>query len=317
MSTIQNQEFNTNNDFLSIYNTFKGNDGEPIIEDMEPGKIYALELKNNRAIRRLKAENNMMRDKYFLSIIINLILTIAIVCIVIFTCNKINKLNAALNSLNEEYDEISQMHQSAQIIADNLNEKVLSVTDTMVNFSDTVEESPRPEEQVSQEVTEPQADTVTVDFLQKYEDVPLDNDLKLYIYNKAMENDIPPEVLFSIAWQETKYTPDAVSATNDHGLFQINEYNFEYLANRFGWTLEEFWDKIYDPYVNTDCAVIILEHCYNNYHNDNWHHVLMRYNIGPGGAEEFFADGIYSTNYSRSALGYAADTFGFTDIVIN
>ena len=147
-----------------------------------------------------------------------------------------------------------------------------------------------------------------------YEDIPLDNKLKAYIIDAADDANIPEEILFSMAWRETTYNPSAVSKTDDHGLFQINRSNFKSLAAMLGVSLEEFKEMIYDPYVNTDCMIYILTECRDNYNNQNWHHVLMRYNLGPSKTNEKFASGVYSTYYTQSILEYAEDEFGLTEI---
>ena len=150
--------------------------------------------------------------------------------------------------------------------------------------------------------------------LTQYSDIPLDDDLIVYIYDSALNANIPPEILFSIARVESNYNLNIVSATDDHGLFQINKCNFSWLSNAVGYTYNEFAENIYDGRLNTDCAIIILTAYIKNYRNSNWHHVLMRYNLGPGGADNMFSDGIYSTYYSRLVLSHAENTFGFTDI---
>ena len=109
------------------------------------------------------------------------------------------------------------------------------------------------------------------------------------------------------------YDAEIVSKSDDHGLFQINRFNFKHLAEKLGVTLEEFQKMIYDPYVNTDCMIIILTECRDNYSNQNWHHVLMRYNLGPTNASKSFAEGVYSTWYSQTILDYAEEEFGLTD----
>ena len=151
----------------------------------------------------------------------------------------------------------------------------------------------------------------------KYNSVPLSEDLKNYIYNSAKEAGIPAEIMFAMAWKESTFNPNAKSGTSDHGLFQINTCNFARLAKEFGYTYSEFCEKIYDPYVNTDCSIYILKEYKNNYKNDNWHHLLMRYNMGPGGAAKNFKNGVYSSKYSRAIIDYAATNFGLGDISIS
>ena len=149
-----------------------------------------------------------------------------------------------------------------------------------------------------------------------YDYIPLDNELKEYIYWSAVDAGIPPEILFSLAWKESLFKPHVVSKTNDHGLFQMNVINFPRFAKIYGCSEDEFAEMIYDPYISTDCAVRILTELRDNYSNDDWHQVLMRYNLGPTGASRKFKKGIYSTSYTRSIMEYAETKFGFTDIML-
>ena len=302
MSNTRNQ--NKNDDILDIYRNFKGYDGKPIIEDLEPGVIYGFETGNRRAVHHIEIENTAVKRNYFWSGILNVILLATIIGICIFASIKFVELNNEFVELSEKYDEMHETYNTSQVFSTALTTKVHLVSQNIGQIMDHI-----PEETEIDEV-----DDSTNPELEKYSFIPLDDSLKSYIYQKAIENNIPPEMLFSIAWKESSYNANAKSTTNDHGLFQINECNFADLSKKFGWSLEKFWNNIYDPYVNTDCAVIILKDCRDKYNNDNWHHVLMRYNLGPSRTNEFFADGIYSTKYSRATVNYAAKTFGFTDI---
>lgn len=294
-------------DILDIYKNFKGLDGKPIIEDMEPGVIYGLNNGHKRAVQRIEVERTNLKKRYSISSILNMILLIAIIGISLFACITFRNLNSQYISLSEKYDVILSNYDESKILSNELASKLAY---TVQNLNTSI-----PEEGINIGEEDVKDNNDEVDpVMDKFMELPLDRELIQYIYNKAIEYDIPPEILFSVAWKESTYNPNAKSSTNDHGLFQINECNFKSLANKFGWSLDTFWKNIYDPYVNTDCAVIILKDCRDKYNNDNWHHVLMRYNLGPGKTNEFFADGIYSTKYSRATVKYAADKFGFTDI---
>lgn len=157
---------------------------------------------------------------------------------------------------------------------------------------------------------------VSVCSIEMFDKVPLGDDLIEFIYNSAIENDIPPEIMFALAKVESSYDEHAVSKTNDHGLFQINTCNFKSLAAKLGYTYDELCDKIYDPFVNTKCAIYMLLEFRDKYASDNWHIVLMRYNMGPSGAKKQFDNGVYSTKYTRKIVEYAQSLFGLTDITI-
>ena len=50
-----------------------------------------------------------------------------------------------------------------------------------------------------------------------------------------------------VAWCESKLDPGAVSATNDHGLFQINAIHRDEFVQVTG----QPWEKVYAPFWNT------------------------------------------------------------------
>lgn len=162
-------------------------------------------------------------------------------------------------------------------------------------------------EEIEEEIIEP---TIP----EKYLNIPLEDSLKEYIYNTAIESDIPPEILFSIAWKESNFNIDSISATNDYGLFQINQINFNSLAAIMNMDYQSFSNNIDDPYLNTKCAVKIITDCKDKYNNDDWHQVLMRYNMGPVGAERNMQNGMYSSNYSRRIIDHAVTEYGLDNI---
>lgn len=289
---------------------------EPVVEDMEPGVVYQV---NNPAVRKLEKKVKKYRKYYMKWKMTAIALAIFSLCVMFFSIFKFAQLNASFEELSEKYDTMNERFDATAATTDTtgiiLTNLKSSVDVPQTNEPNSVEILDEEEEVVVEETTPtPESTTVvpeaTATIPAMYDYISLDDNLKSYIIEKAAAAGIPSEVMFAIAWKESSFNPNAKSNTSDHGLFQINEVNFARLAEHFG--LSDVYTQIYDPYVNTDCAIYILSECKNNYHNDNWHHVLMRYNQGPGGAQNSFNSGVYSSNYSRAALQYAAENFGFS-----
>lgn len=195
-----------------------------------------------------------------------------------------------------------------------------STQDTIPSVAPTTPTEPEEivEPSIPQEDAEESANTTTTATLPAmYEYIPLDTNLKEFIYLSAIKANIPPEIMFALAYRESSFNPNNISGTNDHGLFQINACNFEWMAKVFNCSYEEVVNSIYDPYFNTQCAIYILTNYRDNYTNENWHHVLMRYNLGPSGASKKFKEGMYTTAYTRKIMEYAESNFGFTNIGLN
>ena len=285
---------------------------EPVVEDMEPGVVYQI---NNPAVRKLEKKVKKYKRYYMKWKMAAIALAVFSLCVMFFSIFKFAQLNASFEELskkyeimNERFDTTSAATDTTSMMLANLkNAASLPQTDEPNSVEILDEEE---EVVVEEEIPSTSAPESSATIPAMYDYIPLDNNLKSYIIEKAAAAGIPSEVMFAMAWKESSFNPNAKSGTNDHGLFQINEINFARLAEHFG--LSDIYTQIYDPYVNTDCAIYILSECKNNYHNDNWHHVLMRYNQGPAGAQSSFNSGVYSSNYSRTALQYAAENFGFS-----
>lgn len=252
----------------------------PDNDELSNDNLRIIIIKYIDAIQKLKEK---LRTHRIYSIAITIICTIS----VITTMINIYSTDKTIEKMSEEYSALCDQFINYIHSTENINDFNIDIDET----SSTEYHLPN-----------------------IYDDIPLDDDLKAYIYASSLEANIPPEILYSIAWKESNYNPTVKSATDDYGMFQINIFNFDWLANTFGYTYDEFCEKIYDPYVNVDCAILILTDYRDNYNADNWHHVLMRYNMGPSKTNDLFNQGIYSTKYSRSLLTYAEETFGFTDI---
>ena len=287
---------------------------EPVVEDMEPGIVYQI---NNPAVRKLEKKVKKYRRYYMKWKMAAIALAIFSLSVLFFSIFKFAQLNASFQDLSEKYEIMNKQFDTTAATADaagvmltNLKNAAALPQADEPNSIEILEE----EEVVEETTPTPESTTVVPEtsaaIPAMYSYISLDDNLKSYIIEKATAASIPSEVMFAMAWKESSFNPNAKSATNDHGLFQINEVNFSRLAEHFG--LSDVYTQIYDPYINTDCAIYILSECKNNYYNDNWHSVLMRYNQGPGGAQNSFNSGVYSSNYSRGILQYAAENFGFS-----
>ena len=278
-------------------------------------------------IKVLRARNIQMGRELGTLRLITIILTLILVCMIIIVVGagiKVRGLTLDLNECKEAYATVAELNSSLQEEIDSLKDKddvptevtkpVEDIETTIPPTEVTVPPTEVPET-TTPTVTEPPVEQTETE-LEKFKDVPLDSELKAYIYNKAIENDIPPEIMFALSWRETCYDTQAISEWNDYGLFQINEINFAYLASIYKCSIDEFYIKILDPYVNTECSIIFLTDFRDNYGTQNWHHVLMRYNLGAVGAQEQFDNGRFSTSYSRDIVKYAQETFGLSSIDI-
>lgn len=126
----------------------------------------------------------------------------------------------------------------------------------------------------------------------QYGERELDSHLWKVMLDHCREYDVPPALALALAEQESGFNPDAVSMTNDHGLMQINEINFSWLRDK---GIEPL-----DHEGNIEAGILMLSTAIKN-HGD-YHHALMAYNCGDAGAKKLWAQGIHSSNYSRSIM---------------
>lgn len=120
----------------------------------------------------------------------------------------------------------------------------------------------------------------------------LDEKYQDYLYVKlkkyGMEKDWY-EICIALMYHESGFETQIVSATNDHGLMQINNGNFSWLHNELN------IDSLDDPYDNIDCGVYLLNYGYNKF--DSVEAALVCYNMGEGNTTSSS-----STKYSRCIL---------------
>lgn len=137
-------------------------------------------------------------------------------------------------------------------------------------------------------------------------DIPLSEDIQKYAYNKCQESGIDYYIFLSLMRKESSFNPEAVSKTNDYGLCQINKVNHNWMREVFG----SDWDPL-NPYDSIDASIFMLSEYTKDYNCDNYHVLLMNYNMGHGNAVECFNSGIYSSKYSRAIMDYAKE-YGYS-----
>ena len=129
-----------------------------------------------------------------------------------------------------------------------------------------------------------------------YYDIPLSKDLQLYTYNKCVEYGIPDhyELVLAMMWQESNYTVDLVSSTNDYGIMQINSCNHSWLVDLLGPT------DFLDASDNINAGVYVISKLLIKYGDE--HRALMAYNMGEHGASLNWQAGNYTSKYSRGVV---------------
>lgn len=129
-----------------------------------------------------------------------------------------------------------------------------------------------------------------------YYDIPLSKDLQLYTYNKCVEYGVPEhyELVLAMMWQESNYTADLISSTDDYGIMQINSCNHSWLVDLLGPT------NFLDASDNINAGVYVISKLLIKYGDE--HKALMAYNMGEHGASLNWQAGNYTSNYSRGVV---------------
>lgn len=124
--------------------------------------------------------------------------------------------------------------------------------------------------------------------------VPMNEDLQEFIFYLSEAYNMDFTFVMALIQHESGFQPDAVSATNDYGLMQINECNHAYIAEALGVT------DFLNPYENVRSGMFILRKLFEKYETPE--KVLMAYNMGETGASRLWEQSIFETNYSKSVL---------------
>lgn len=208
--------------------------------------------------------------------------------------------NVADDDLDDK-KQVSSSQSNTTDISSDLGEQSTGNTNSSVASSPIlIEESSSVEEQVSSEVKEetetPPAteSTVSTNTTEEYNDlldnVPLSADLQHYVLNLCNEYGLDPAVVFAVMYCESGFNANASNGVCI-GLMQLNKSYFS--------------GNLYDPYNNAKQGIQFLAELYNE-HGD-YHIALMCYNMGSGGANKYFNQGIYTSSYSRKVLEKAND----------
>lgn len=132
-----------------------------------------------------------------------------------------------------------------------------------------------------------------------------DGTTKEYLLGKCTEADIPVEYMAAIAYNESRFTADAINKANsngtwDWGMMQINDSCFEFARKNCG--INAMSDLL-DPYENIDCAIQLFL-----YHRDFTHDndmALLRYQVGEGTYAKLSKNGKTTKTYD-TVITYVA-----------
>lgn len=202
-----------------------------------------------------------------------LVVSTGLVVGTIFTTNlfhqkSVQALNDEIESLSNQVMELTTRNQELSAALQQSNDKLrLFVDDTEVRAAEPA-----------------------------YYDIPLSKELQLYTYTRCVDYGIVDhyELVLAMMWQESNFTPDTISKTNDYGIMQINACNHEWLRDVLGTT------NFLDTSQNIDAGTYIISKLLIKYEDE--HKALMAYNMGERGASLNWEAGIYTSNYSRGVV---------------
>lgn len=179
--------------------------------------------------------------------------------------------------------------QALQSDIDKLNQQVIELTTRNQELSTALQQSNN-KLRLFVDDTEVRAAEPT------YYDIPLSKDLQLYTYNKCVEYGIPDhyELVLAMMWQESNYTANLISSTDDYGIMQINSCNHDWLVDLLGPT------DFLDASDNINAGVYVISKLLIEYGDE--HKALMAYNMGERGASLNWDAGNYTSKYSRSVV---------------
>lgn len=125
-------------------------------------------------------------------------------------------------------------------------------------------------------------------------DVPLSDSLQRYIYEICADEGVPVTLTLAMIEYESGFNPEAVSATDDYGLMQINSVNHNWLEEKYRTA------DMLNPYQNVFCGISIIGEYLKKY--EDYGKALMAYNMGDYGAQKAWENSVTSTKYSESIL---------------
>lgn len=132
-----------------------------------------------------------------------------------------------------------------------------------------------------------------------YYDIDMSDELQEYTQDLCKKYGINHKIAFGIMYVETRFQPDKISKTKDHGIMQINECNHENYKEKLGIT------DFLDAKQGILCGVYMLWDLKTNYGCDTEDKMIMSY-PGVGDAWKLWEKGIY-TNWYVDAVRKAMD----------
>lgn len=130
--------------------------------------------------------------------------------------------------------------------------------------------------------------------LDAVKDKPIEKTVAYYSAVYGVEADLIMAVIGTESNGEINAYHENSNGSTDHGLMQINSCNHEWLSEELGIT------DFFDPEQNIHSGVYMLSLLTAKY--DNYHRVLMAYNMGEKRTRELWRQGIRTSRYSRRVM---------------
>jgi len=125
-----------------------------------------------------------------------------------------------------------------------------------------------------------------------------DEGIETYIEDYSRLYGVDSDLVRAVIEGESDGQADALNhnknGTHDRGLMQINSGNFEWLSEELGIT------DFYDERQNIQAGCYILGLLSDKY--DDYHRILMAYNMGEKRTRELWNDGVRTSSYSRKIM---------------
>lgn len=148
----------------------------------------------------------------------------------------------------------------------------------------------------------------------RFYDIPLLPEYQSFIHECAHSHGVPFNLAIATCWMESRYTPAARhhndNGTDDAGLFQINECNWETYRKLYG----ETWDP-YDPYDSIKAGIHYISYAMG--FDDDPKTYMMVYNMGPTGAKQQWKWGKKSSKYTKELLRYMNEELAQLKIIVD